>query len=403
MSWICPKCETENPDRLKVCEVCDSPREISPVELLKKKLREKYNDAVYKSFIRYHYSLLESADNGAASAQYKVGEWFYSHGSVGMSDCYRKIAVLWYIKAAEQGHIEARFKLGLCYEEGSGVFCDKTEAIKWYKKAADQGSHYALQNYLKLKYSSKIYEQVIKYRKELLLAADDGNINSQYALGEWFNNHNSQLAYREEAFVWYSKAANEGYIPARKKLAESYLYGKLVPKNVTEALFWFDKTWEEINAVDLYNIGYAYDTGDTVFIDKAKAVKYYRMAAEKGYSTAQHNLGVCYEKGTGVEKDINAAKYWYEKSAAQGHEESKRRLSSIESEIYSKDQEKKGCLTYLVTGIISLITLIILTNQPDDSWVHNKPFFDYEIGTALWIGSILLVFYITRGITGYDD
>jgi len=399
MSWICPKCETENPDRLKVCEVCNSPRMISRFE----KLKEKYSDAAYKSFIRYHYSLLELADNNDTSAQYKVGEWFYTHGSVGVSDCYRKIAVIWYKKAALKGHIEAQFKLALCYEEGSGVYCDKDEAIKWYKKAVDQGSHYALTNYLKLKYSYKSYEQVIKYRKELLLAADGGNVRSQYALGEWFNNDNNQSAYREEAFVWYSKAANEGYIPARKKLAESYLYGKLVSKNVTQALYWYDMAWEDISAIDLYNIGYAYDTGDTVFIDKTKAVKYYRMAAEKGYSTAQHKLGVCYEKGTGVEKDINAAKYWYEKSSAQGHEESKRRLSSIEFEIYSKDQEKKGCLTYLVTGIISLITLIILTNQPDNSWVHNKPFFDYEIGTALWIGSIFLVYYISRSIIGYDD
>ena len=37
-------------------------------------------------------------------------------------------------------------------------------------------------------------------------------------------------------------------------------------------------TWEEISADDLCNIGYAYDTGDTIPIDKAKAVKYYRMA-----------------------------------------------------------------------------------------------------------------------------
>lgn len=28
MSWICPKCETENPDDFTVCEVCESLKEI---------------------------------------------------------------------------------------------------------------------------------------------------------------------------------------------------------------------------------------------------------------------------------------------------------------------------------------------------------------------------------------
>lgn len=29
MSWICPKCETENPDTMAVCEVCNSVKEIN--------------------------------------------------------------------------------------------------------------------------------------------------------------------------------------------------------------------------------------------------------------------------------------------------------------------------------------------------------------------------------------
>lgn len=84
MSWICPKCETENPDRLKVCEVCDTPREKSPEDKLKMRLKEKYSDDAYKSFIRYHYDLLDTADKGDVKAQFLVGEWFYSRGKGGL-------------------------------------------------------------------------------------------------------------------------------------------------------------------------------------------------------------------------------------------------------------------------------------------------------------------------------
>ena len=33
MSWICPKCETENPDTLDTCEVCNSVKEICITKL----------------------------------------------------------------------------------------------------------------------------------------------------------------------------------------------------------------------------------------------------------------------------------------------------------------------------------------------------------------------------------
>lgn len=44
-----------------------------------------------------------------------------------------------YIKAAEQGNIEAQYHLALCYDKGEGVTPNSTEAAKWYLKAAEQG------------------------------------------------------------------------------------------------------------------------------------------------------------------------------------------------------------------------------------------------------------------------
>ena len=44
-----------------------------------------------------------------------------------------------FLKAAEQGHAEAQFNLGICYEDGDGVPWSYIEAVKWYTKAAEQG------------------------------------------------------------------------------------------------------------------------------------------------------------------------------------------------------------------------------------------------------------------------
>ena len=51
----------------------------------------------------------------------------------------RARAVHWYTKAAEQGHAQAQFNLGVCFLTGQGVEQDLARAVHWYTKAAEQG------------------------------------------------------------------------------------------------------------------------------------------------------------------------------------------------------------------------------------------------------------------------
>ena len=55
-------------------------------------------------------------------------------------------AMSWFRKAAEQGHAEAQYNLGVMYEEGHGVPRDYTAAVSWYRKAAEQGDAKAQNN-----------------------------------------------------------------------------------------------------------------------------------------------------------------------------------------------------------------------------------------------------------------
>ena len=52
-------------------------------------------------------------------------------------------AAEWYRKAADQGFASAQYKLGVFYENGYGVTQDKEQAMQWYKKAAEQGNESA--------------------------------------------------------------------------------------------------------------------------------------------------------------------------------------------------------------------------------------------------------------------
>ena len=77
----------------------------------------------------------------------------YSKGhGVHQSD---KEAVTWYRKAADQGHVNAQFNLGVKYVNGQGVPKSDKEALKWYQKAANQGHIGAKAAFERLKLKQK--------------------------------------------------------------------------------------------------------------------------------------------------------------------------------------------------------------------------------------------------------
>ena len=55
-------------------------------------------------------------------------------------------AVIWYRKAAEQGHAKAQFALGLSYDNGEGVPQDYQQAYAWFSVAAANGVADAVTN-----------------------------------------------------------------------------------------------------------------------------------------------------------------------------------------------------------------------------------------------------------------
>ena len=71
------------------------------------------------------------------SAQYNLG-YMYSKGRGVPQDDQQ--AVIWYKKAAKQGHASAQLQSWrTCMSKGRGVPQDDQQAVIWYKKAAKQG------------------------------------------------------------------------------------------------------------------------------------------------------------------------------------------------------------------------------------------------------------------------
>ncbi len=73
----------------------------------------------------------------------------YYRKSFGLQE-YLKLAFKWYLEAAAQKDAESIRWVGSCYEDGTGVAQDSTEALEWYAAAARLGDEVA-EYYLKEK------------------------------------------------------------------------------------------------------------------------------------------------------------------------------------------------------------------------------------------------------------
>lgn len=87
-------------------------------------------------------------DNENAWAQIRVGDC-YMEGT-GVELCFQN-AVVWYDRAAAQGHPEALFKMGVMYENGWGVKRSLSRAVSWFQRAVKQDHNEARAHLLRLR------------------------------------------------------------------------------------------------------------------------------------------------------------------------------------------------------------------------------------------------------------
>jgi len=84
-----------------------------------------------------------AAEEGHADSQFNLG-LMYEHG-IGV-DKDEKEAVVWYRKSAVQGFAFAQYNLAVLYENGRGAAVDFVQANEWYRKASLQGDPLAIGN-----------------------------------------------------------------------------------------------------------------------------------------------------------------------------------------------------------------------------------------------------------------
>ena len=192
-------------------------------------------------------------------------------------------------------------------------------------------------------------------------AANQGNIDAIYWLGNYYYDGIVVEEDWEKTFKCYKEAALKGHADAMNNYADMYFRGEYVEKDDKRAYELFSIAAERGVAESMYTLGYMYENGVGTEKDLAKskywftqsalagdvfaanrlgheafqnaqgeeAIRWYQMAADKQDVDGEFNLGFCYESGMGTPINMKKAKYWYQRAALQGDEEAKLKLKEL--------------------------------------------------------------------------
>ena len=271
---------------------------------------------------------LPIAQKGYAPAQYGLGCLLRDGKGVEQDDVE---AAEYFQRAAEQGHLKAQYELGCCYRDYRGVERDHAKAVNCFRRALgktgyhnpmDDRAPYALGccyrdgTGVKKDFgeAEKLFAQfmdILFHKVEHQKHPDSEETQYACDVGRFikykFSNSDAEFPYSKKAVKYLRLAAEEGNAEAQYELGDCYLSGITGEgKNMIEAARWFRKAAAQGHAQAQYNLGLCYYYGRGLPENRTEAEKWFRKAAEQGDPDAQNKLEVL-GRGKCISKQKNAA------------------------------------------------------------------------------------------------
>ncbi len=297
------------------------------------RVRAKANDASAQFILGGHYAFGKGVERNYDLAM----EWYEKAAQQQKSDIYCVMAMYaeysgkydegyeWVMKAVSLDNAFAKYMLGEAYEYGWGVGKNEKEAFKWYMIAAKKGVAKA-QNTVGVSYfqGNMVDKDTHKAYKWFLKAANQGDADAQYNLGNMLKNRGMNDA----ALQWKERAVLGGHVQAMFDVAQAYIKGEGLEKNMEKGLALLKQCAAKKSANAQYYLATLYNEGKVIAGDKAEAFRWYLAAAQQGLAIAQYNVGAYYFNGV-IEKDQKKGIEWFGKAAQQNDAPAKEVLKKI--------------------------------------------------------------------------
>lgn len=220
-------------------------------------------------------------------------------------------AFCWYKKAAEACIPVAQIQMGHFYRDGCVVPRDICQAMTWYKRAADQGDVGGL---LALAEMYKGWHGVKPDRAKALAlykkAAACGSADAEYEAGLLLMRASTGKG-TETGIEKLLALAEEGHPDSMTAIGDAYYEGRLGPRDITKAYFYWNKGAKAGSALGAFKLAMAYSSCECQPRNPCAAAEWFRIAANRGLPEAELMMGNLYRDGHGVPKDLSMAAEWY--------------------------------------------------------------------------------------------
>jgi TPR repeat protein len=230
-------------------------------------------------------------------------------------------AVALMLQAAERGHTEAQYVMGLAYAEGSmGLPVDITKAGHWMGRADASAKKHPRQP------GPGQHGELAKSICRLARVQAPAPTAQQY-----FERglQAEQAGDFDTAALAYAHSADLGHAHGLNNLGLLHENGQGVRRDYAEALHCYHSAARLGHAAAMANIADCYRLGNGVPKDFVKAADWYRKSTERGSSRGQYWLGMCHLAGAGLPTDRNEALRWLRNAATGGYERATDKLKEL--------------------------------------------------------------------------
>jgi TPR repeat protein len=125
----------------------------------------------------------------------------------------------------------------------------------------------------------------------------------------------------QAAFEWYMLAADFDHSDAQVVVGNYYYHGTngVVKENRDEAFVWYGRAARMGNTIGMYSLALMYERGEEIKQSDSLASYWLKKSALQESPEGRYKVGRYYIEGKGIEKNGELARTWLESSSLQDY------------------------------------------------------------------------------------
>ena len=253
--------------------------------------------------------IADLAEAGVVESQYELAIMYRDGTNFGKSE---ELYKEWMKKAADQGHALAQVEYAdILLKKGNKDSI--SEAMSMYQSAANKGNNDARMKIASFRKNTDDDDLRTEIKKIFLKMAEEGDPINQFRCADYLLKTAWTNEDRKEAFEWFLKSSESGYSNATHQVALMQRDGVGTAKNYEDMEKNLKKASNSGFLPSIILLADTYLQGRLIPKNEKGAFEQYLKGARLGNGKCQYQVAVMYRDGIGTEVDIDESEKWFER------------------------------------------------------------------------------------------